>query len=873
MIPVPLSPLPDDGRDYRLYRHASGMRCLLISDPAAARGTCVMQVDCGSHDEPDSHPGLAHLLEHMLFMGSAGYSAPGSFAALVTRWSGRFNASTAAEITRFFFTASPEGLQPCGLQLADMLAAPLLDPAMIASERRVIDAEFLTRLADDALHEQAAMAQVVNAAHPMSRFTAGNRHSLTGTDEDLAAHVRAFHQAHYRASNMVLVLHASHPAAELLHLAERIADRQAHGLRPERQHPAVIQPRLLPWQLARQSTASEPRCQLIYPLYDAGWLAEGSEGEWLREWITCAAPSGALGWLRGQGLVTDLSVRIEHLAGEQGLLYVDATQHSAWEDHRPMLDAWQQWLNWLDSLDPAEWPLAARRALLDQAFTAGPAGDPVSWLKRLASRLQRLPADCVLEPEAYRMPPDPRSWQQLLSQLHPAALVLIHTSQRTHWHDRAAWTGTGFALAPLVWRAPEESACLTPEEGPDYNLPGAPTTRLAVDPGKPGLRVERFGSQDRFGGEIRTRLGWYWPVAKVSEPQLVWLQACWTLQCESLAQRAKLCGVELAWQRGPGTLAVTLTGRSGSLLCGIVHDLLENLVQPPGPSILSLAGYRLNLWQVLQNEQLPAYRCLDALAMALIPQGRAEIPAMTAEEAGNFWQRLLGQAQMGWLQPVDWRSPVPRPDRLVPAFPLLEQAFSVVTPGPTQLPPGVGVLRVNVRFPDRAQVLYCQGQGGEPANRAGWLLLHSLLAGPFFDSLRTRQGLGYWVVARYHEVGGVPGILWLVQSPSHTHRQITRAIDTFLQEQERLTGELSFDLVQAHAHRLMGALTSTEVDADKQFEDAWSGLSGAATGDAQMVCAALGEMQPEHWHAVRAQLWQRPARLRLISETPSKVAG
>jgi len=110
VIPVPLSPLPDDGRDYRLYRHASGMRCLLISDPAAARGTCVMQVDCGSHDEPDSHPGLAHLLEHMLFMGSAGYSAPGSFAALVTRWSGRFNASTAAEITRFFFTASPEGL-------------------------------------------------------------------------------------------------------------------------------------------------------------------------------------------------------------------------------------------------------------------------------------------------------------------------------------------------------------------------------------------------------------------------------------------------------------------------------------------------------------------------------------------------------------------------------------------------------------------------------------------------------------------------------------------------------------------------------------------------------------------------------------------
>lgn len=76
MQPIDLPSTPADSRDYSLFRHDSGLHCLLISDPAASQATAVLQVDAGSHDEPLERPGLAHLLEHLLFMGSEAHPEP-----------------------------------------------------------------------------------------------------------------------------------------------------------------------------------------------------------------------------------------------------------------------------------------------------------------------------------------------------------------------------------------------------------------------------------------------------------------------------------------------------------------------------------------------------------------------------------------------------------------------------------------------------------------------------------------------------------------------------------------------------------------------------------------------------------------------------
>lgn len=58
---------------YRAIKLANEMKCVIISDPETEKSAAVMNVASGSLEDPKSFPGLAHFLEHMLFLGSEKY--------------------------------------------------------------------------------------------------------------------------------------------------------------------------------------------------------------------------------------------------------------------------------------------------------------------------------------------------------------------------------------------------------------------------------------------------------------------------------------------------------------------------------------------------------------------------------------------------------------------------------------------------------------------------------------------------------------------------------------------------------------------------------------------------------------------------------
>lgn len=62
-----------------------------------------MNVDVGSWHEPEEYPGLAHFLEHMLFLGSDKYPLMGHFDDLLAESGGMSNAYTDDLNTNYFF--------------------------------------------------------------------------------------------------------------------------------------------------------------------------------------------------------------------------------------------------------------------------------------------------------------------------------------------------------------------------------------------------------------------------------------------------------------------------------------------------------------------------------------------------------------------------------------------------------------------------------------------------------------------------------------------------------------------------------------------------------------------------------------------------
>lgn len=92
-----------DDRDYRSLVLPNQLEVLLVHDPTVDMGAASISVGVGSYEDPDDLPGLAHFLEHLLFMGTKKYPEESEYGQFLNEHAGRSNAYTSAEHTNYHF--------------------------------------------------------------------------------------------------------------------------------------------------------------------------------------------------------------------------------------------------------------------------------------------------------------------------------------------------------------------------------------------------------------------------------------------------------------------------------------------------------------------------------------------------------------------------------------------------------------------------------------------------------------------------------------------------------------------------------------------------------------------------------------------------
>ena len=100
-----------DERRFRTFTLEMGIRVLLVSDQRAEqRAAAAMCVHgAGARTAPAELVGLAHYLEHMLFLGSHKFPNEQHYKKRVALHNGRCNASTAPDETVFHFEVDAGG--------------------------------------------------------------------------------------------------------------------------------------------------------------------------------------------------------------------------------------------------------------------------------------------------------------------------------------------------------------------------------------------------------------------------------------------------------------------------------------------------------------------------------------------------------------------------------------------------------------------------------------------------------------------------------------------------------------------------------------------------------------------------------------------
>jgi predicted Zn-dependent peptidase len=183
---------------HQLTELSGGERVISERVPGVRSVALGFWIGAGARDEPDARAGVSHFIEHLLFKGTARYSAQ-EIAEIFDELGGELNAATSRETTVVYARVPDDRLERALDVMADMVFRPAF--VDVDSEREVVLEEIamVEDTPNDLVHDIAAEA--VFGAHPLGRPVIGRAEVISSVSRRALA---GYHRRAYQGGNVVL---------------------------------------------------------------------------------------------------------------------------------------------------------------------------------------------------------------------------------------------------------------------------------------------------------------------------------------------------------------------------------------------------------------------------------------------------------------------------------------------------------------------------------------------------------------------------------------------------------------------------------------------------------------------------------------------
>jgi len=211
---------------------ANGLKVILLENHKAPVVTFQIWYRVGSRNEQWGKTGLSHMLEHMMFKGTAKIG-PEEFSRLVQENGGNENAFTSADFTAYFENLSGDRMQVSLDLESDRMHNLILREEDFRTERMVVMEERRMRTEDNP--QSYLMEQLEATAFQLQPY----HWPTVGWMEDIKnltlADLKSYYRTYYNPGNAFLVVVGDFSKKELLGKIEKAFGSVPPGVKPEQE--------------------------------------------------------------------------------------------------------------------------------------------------------------------------------------------------------------------------------------------------------------------------------------------------------------------------------------------------------------------------------------------------------------------------------------------------------------------------------------------------------------------------------------------------------------------------------------------------------------------------------------------------------------
>lgn len=862
---------PNDLKQYQAITLDNGLRVLLIHNDDSNKSAAALAVNVGHFNDPKERQGLAHFLEHMLFLGTEKYPQGSEYQKFISQYGGSHNAWTATEHTCFFFDIACNHFQSALDRFSQFFIAPLLSDEFVIKERQNIDAEFTLKLKDDIRRLYDVHKETINQLHPFSQFSVGNLDTLADRDGIcISAEVRQFFNQYYRAHYMTLALEGPQDLAELKALAvEKFGD-----IKPAKTDlPAIKQPLYL---------AENQQIKIdVHPVKNDHQLIISFAMEGIDKYYQ-DKPESILAYLlghEGKGSILSLlkkqqwAMSLTAGSGINGSNFKDFNISIALtelgEQHiDEIIEIVFSYIQLLKNNKIAPHYYQEKQQISQLSFTYHEKMRAIDSVSQLAINMQHYPVDDYIYGDYIMTGMSDKHLGRLLNYLSADNLRIIHVSQNNTFDQTSFWYQVPYSVNVIPadqlshWQALTKTSNIKNQWHAELRLPD-------INPyisGIPEIYVNEYideAEQKNNGQAEKTPVKtidnngltvWYKqdttfkvpkgylyigidsPFAIASIENIAMTRLFVDLYSDTVVEEnydAELAGIHYHLYAHQGGMTLQLSGISENQ-----NLLLTKLLSQLKKHQVTQAHFELFKQQLIKHWQnsdksksiSQLFACLSSLMQPNNPSSATLAHALiniNYAQYLNFCQQLFRQVTVEVLIHGNWL-----PHHAKQISHNIKQAFNDgINSKNTVLCPVIDISKqqtllypITLTDHDHASVIYTPMSDKKDRTTALTMLTSHLLSPLFFQQMRTEKQYGYIVGVGYVPINRYPGIAFYIQSPHTNAIELAEVMDEFISESLSYIGDISLDDWQEITQGLAGQLQEKDQNLRIKSQRFWAAI-------------------------------------------------